>query len=362
MCPVPRTRTTRSPRGSGERGDAALLLRIYRVAVTTRAVDERLWTLSRQGRSSFVLTARGHEVVQIASAAAMRRGQDTAWPYYRDMGVGLALGVTPYELFLGAMGRADDPHSGGRQLTMHLSSAARGIGSVSSEVASHLPHAVGAAYAAWVRGEDRVAFCWFGEGAVAEGAAHEAMNLAGVHALPVVFVCENNELAISVPLRLQMAAGSVAERAAGYGMPGVGVDGTDVSAVLDATSEAARRARAGEGPSLIEARVPRIVPHSSQDDDHYRSAAEKEAALEADPLPRLRGELIGRGLLTEDEDTELGRRIRSLVLADADRAWARSEPEPGRARCWLFAGDPPHPSPADPEPVPEFAQGVFDDG
>ena len=356
---------THSTRGSTERaakrGDEALLLRIYRVAVTTRAVDERLWTLSRQGRSSFVLTARGHEVAQIASAAAFRRGQDTAWPYYRDMGVGLALGVTPYELFLGAMGRADDPHSGGRQLTMHLSSAGRGIGSVSSEVASHLPHAVGAAYAAWVRGEDRVAFCWFGEGAVAEGAAHEAMNLAAIHALPVVFVCENNELAISVPLRLQMAVGSVAERATGYGMPGVGVDGTDASAVLDATREAARRARAGAGPSLVEAHVPRIVPHSSQDDDHYRTAAEKEAALEADPLPRLRAELIGRGLLTEDEDAELGERIRSLVLADADRAWARPEPEPGRARCWLFAGDPPHPAPADPEPLPEFAQGVFDD-
>ena len=126
-----------------------------------------------------MLTARGHEVAQIATAAAFRRGKDTAWPYYRDMGVGLALGVTPYELFLGAMGRADDPHSGGRQLTMHLSSAARGIGSASSEVASHLPHAVGAAYAAWVRGEDRVAFCWFGEGAVAEGAVTVTREVDG---------------------------------------------------------------------------------------------------------------------------------------------------------------------------------------
>src|SRR5579864_6865233 len=141
----------------GERDNAAvaeqeidnqLLLRIYRVVLATRAVDERLWILSRQGRVSFVLTARGHEVAQVASVAAMRRGHDSAWPYYRDMGVGLALGVSPYEVFLGALARADDPHSGGRQLTAHLSSPSLRIGSISSEVAAHIPHAVGAAYAA----------------------------------------------------------------------------------------------------------------------------------------------------------------------------------------------------------------------
>jgi 2-oxoisovalerate dehydrogenase E1 component alpha subunit len=187
------------------------------------------------------------------------------------------------------------------------------------------------------------------------------MNLAGVHALPVVFLCENNELAISVPLRLQMPVGSVAERAAAYGMPGVSVDGTDAVAVLRATREAVRRARAGDGPSLLEFRVPRLVPHSSQDDEHYRTAAEKEAALAADPLPRLRAELLGRGLLDERQEAELVENIRALVRADADRAWDRPEPEAGRARCWLYAGDPPHPAPVDPDPVPEFTLGVFDD-
>jgi 2-oxoisovalerate dehydrogenase E1 component alpha subunit len=338
-----------------------LLLRVYRVALTTRLVDERLWMLSRQGRSSFVLTARGHEVAQVASAAAMRRGHDSAWPYYRDMGVGLALGVTPYEIFLGAMGRADDTHSGGRQLTMHLSSPERKLGSISSAIGAHLPQAVGAAYAAWVRGTDSVALCWFGEGATSEGATHEAMNLAGIHRLPIVFICENNGVAISVPQRLQMPVESVADRAAAYAMPGVSLDGTDPVAVYETTREAVARARRGEGPSLIEAQVARMLPHSSQDDDAYRTKEEREAAVARDPLPRLKAELGRRGLLTESEDDQLRADLKERVTADADRAWARPQPEGSRAHRWLYAGDAPHSSEGVPPPDPEFAKGVFDE-
>ena len=140
------------------------------MSLVTRAVDERLWIQSRQGRAGFVLTGRGHEIAQVASAAALQQGHDSAWPYYRDLGVGLALGVTPYEVFLGALARADDPHTGGRQLTAHFSSPSLRIGSISSEVAAHIPHAVGAAYAARVRGEDTVAVCWFGDGAASRRA------------------------------------------------------------------------------------------------------------------------------------------------------------------------------------------------
>ncbi len=323
--------------------DEQLLERAYRVVLLTRAVDERLWLLSRQGLVSFVLTPRGHEVAQAASAAALRRGHDSAWLYYRDMAVGIGLGITPYEIFLGALGRAPDPHSGARQLTIHFSSPRLRIGSVSSEVAAHLPHAVGAAYAARVLGEDSVAVCWFGDGATSEGMAHEAMNLAGVHRLPVVFFCENNGLAISVPRSLQMPIESLVERAAGYGMPGASVDGTDALAVYTATSEAVERARAGGGPSIVEARVPRITPHSSQDDDLYRSDEERAVALALDPLPRLRGALLERGLLTEADDAELARAIRDQVVAEADRALAQPEPDGSRARQWLYAGDPPHP-------------------
>ena len=339
-------------------GDVALLQRIYRVALVTRAVDERLWILARQGRAGFVLTARGHEIAQIASAAALRQGHDSAWLYYRSLGVGLALGVTPYELFLGALARADDPHSGGRQLTSHLSDPRLRIGTVSSEVGAHIPHAVGAAYAARVTGDRSVAVCWFGDGAASEGAAHEAMNLAGVHKLPVVFICENNGWAISVPTALQMPITSVAERAPAYGMQGATIDGADAIAVFSATAAAVDRARNGEGPSLIELRVPRMVPHSSQDDDAYRTAEELEAVTASDPLAALRRSLIDRGHLSEHEDRALVAAVTADVHTDQQRALACPEPEGTRARRWLFAGDAPHSyrQQLDHEPLPP---GVF---
>lgn len=340
--------------------ERALLRRIYEVVLLSRAVEERLWLLSRQGLVSFVLTPRGHDVAQVASGAAVRRGHDSLWPYYRDMALALAIGVTPYELFMGALGRAGDPHSGSRQLTMHLSSPRLKIGSASSEVAAHLPHAAGAAYAARVLGEDRVAVAWFGDGATSEGATHEAMNLAGIHKLPVVFFCENNGLAISVPHELTMPVRTFAERAAAYGMPGVSVDGTDALAVYRATHEAVERARSGQGPAVVEAFVPRITSHSSQDDDSYRTEAERAAAEARDPLPRLRETLLGYGLLARDEEERLTRELRAQVLAEADRAVAQPEPEPSRARQWLFAGGPPHPELAALE-ASDLGAGPFDD-
>jgi 2-oxoisovalerate dehydrogenase E1 component alpha subunit len=276
-------------------------------------------------------------VAQIATALNLRPGVDSAWFYYRDLAAALALGVTPYEIFLGALGRAADPHSGGRQLTAHFSSPRLGIGSVSSVVAGGVPHAVGAAYAAHVLGHDAVAMTYFGDGGASSGQTHEAMNFAAVQRLPVIFVCENNGYALSVPLEEQMAVDSVAERAAAYGMPGCRVDGTDAHAVYAAARAAVERARAGGGPTLIEACVPRMLPHSSQDDDAYRTPEERGAAVAADPLPRLRAELIAaQALSDEGADAEL-ERIRAEVVGDEDRATAQPEPELDRARRWLFA-------------------------
>lgn len=286
-----------------------------------------------------MLTARGHEVAQVACVAAMRQGVDSAWPYYRDLGVAMALGVSPYELFLGALMRADDPHSGGRQLTSHFSSRRLRIGSVSSEVGAHVPHAVGAAYAARVRGEESVAVCFFGDGASSEGGTHEAMNMAGVARLPVVFVCENNGFAISVPRSQQMAVESVASRAAGYGMEGATVDGGDAVAVYAAASRAVERARSGEGPTLLDVQVPRLVPHSSQDDEAYRTDADRSAAAALDPLPRLEALLAG----VDGVDVEAVRREAfESVKAAVDLALARPLPEGSRARRWMYAGDEPH--------------------
>jgi 2-oxoisovalerate dehydrogenase E1 component alpha subunit len=288
-----------------------------------------------------VLTGRGHEIAQVVTARAVDVGVDTSWLYYRDLGVALTLGVSPYEVFLGALGRAADPHSGGRQLTAHFSDRDLGIGSVSSEVGAHLVHAVGAAYAGLVKGTGEVAFCWFGDGAASEGAAHEAMNLAGVARLPVVFVCENNGLAISVPAARQ-SAGRIADRAVGYGFEGECADGTDAVAVHEVTARAVDRARTGGGPTLLELTVPRLVAHSSQDDDAYRSDADREVLRASDPVVRLRERCLDEGLLTHEDDADLVARADAEVRDAAKRALERAVPDSGRARRWLFAGDPAH--------------------
>jgi 2-oxoisovalerate dehydrogenase E1 component alpha subunit len=214
---------------------------------------------------------------------------------------------------------------------------------MSSAVAAHLPHAVGAAYAARVLGEDSVAVCLFGDGATSEGAAHEAMNFAGIHKLPIVFVCENNGYAISVPTSLQIAGESVAARACAYGMPGDRLDGTDARAVFTTARQAIERARAGGGPSIIEAMLPRMTPHSSQDDDAYRTVEEHAAAEAADPLPKLRRELEVRGLLDDESDRWMRDSIIQEVEDAEQRAMSQPEAKPERARRWLYAGDPEHP-------------------
>jgi 2-oxoisovalerate dehydrogenase E1 component alpha subunit len=157
-------------------------------------------------------------------------------------------------------------------------------------------------------------------------------------------MCENNGWAISVPTRLQMPIGSVADRAGAYGIPGATVDGADAEAVFAASREAVESARSGHGPSLLEFRVPRMTPHSSQDDDSYRSPDDLEAAARADPLPHLRSTLIDRGLLNDQSAEELSSSLTQAVLEDQERALRQPEPEPSRARQWLYAGDESHPA------------------
>ena len=193
--------------------------------------------------------------------------------------------------------------SGGRQMPGHYGGAPYNIVSLSSPVGTQVLHAVGIAMGAWVRGDDVVTMTQFGEGTSNQGEIHEAMNFAGVHHLPVIFVCENNGYAISVPLDRQVAGGSVAARAAGYGMPGVVVDGGDVLGCYAAAREAHERARRGEGPTLIEARVVRLTSHSSDDDQRrYRDPAEVDALKERDPIPQFAGELRAAGVLTDERD------------------------------------------------------------
>jgi 2-oxoisovalerate dehydrogenase E1 component alpha subunit len=310
---------------------------IYRLMVLARVVDERLWILSRQGKAHFVLTSRGHEAAQIGSALALRIGHDYIFSYYRDLALGLAVGFTPYDIFLSVLARAEDQFSGGRQLPNHLSSPRLRVATQSSSVGTQIPHASGAAYAARVLGEDFAAITYFGEGATSKGDFHEGVNLAAVWKLPAIFFCENNGWAISVPLDKQMAVAHVADRAAAYGIPGVRVDGCDPLAVYAVTRDALERARRGDGPTLIDADVGRMTPHSSQDDDLYRTSDDVEGARRRDPLPRYRRYLEEQNLVDEAEDSALWERLRREVIEAQDRAEAAPLPRAEDARKHLFA-------------------------
>jgi 2-oxoisovalerate dehydrogenase E1 component alpha subunit len=311
---------------------------MYRTMVTARLVDEASFRLNRQGKAPFVVPVSGHEGCQVGTAWPLRRGRDMWVPYYRDVAVVLVAGMTPYEIFHGLFAKADDPSSGGRQMPSHWSSSRLGIVSHSSPIATQIPHAAGIAYAARYRREDTVVGCWFGEGATSEGDWHEGVNFASIHRLPVVFVCENNHYAISVPEKKQMAVANVADRAAAYGIPGVVVDGNDVLACYEAMLAAVERARAGDGPTLIEAKTYRFFPHTSDDDDRsYRSREEVEEAKHHDPIHRFEHHLRDVGVIDDDDIEAINAEIKADIDRQIDEAWNAPDPDPSTLGRHVFA-------------------------
>jgi len=305
------------------------LLNMYSLMVMTRLFDERVWLLNRQGKIPIAASCQGQEAAQIGSARALRRGHDIFFPYYRDLGVAFTLGVTPREMMASFWGKVGDPFSGGRQVFMHGCYPSLNIYNTSNVVGAHILQAAGAALTAKMRREDRVAIVHFGDGASSQGECHEAMNFAGIHKLPLIFLCENNGFAISVPLCKQVANESVAGRAAGYGFPGIEVDGTDILAVYEATTEAAARARRGDGPTLIEAKVVRLKPHTTDDSDRYRDKEYVELLrATADPLKKLKAYLQEAGRLDERLDQEFVERGQQLVDDATDYAEAAPWPDP----------------------------------
>ncbi|HEX6655993.1 MAG TPA: thiamine pyrophosphate-dependent dehydrogenase E1 component subunit alpha, partial [Candidatus Limnocylindria bacterium] len=238
------------------------------------------------------------------------------------------------------LAKGDDVSSGGRQMPGHYGGAPYNIVSLSSPVGTQVLHAVGIAMGAWVRGEDVVAFTSYGEGTSNQGEIHEAMNFAGVHKLPVIFVCENNGYAISVPLDKQVGGGNVAIRAEGYGFPGVLVDGSDPLACYAAAKEAHDRARRGDGPTLIEARVVRMTSHSSDDDQRrYRDPGEVEALKEQDPLTRFASQLRELGILDDAKEQEYRAAAKEEINEAGRRAEARPDPDPASAERFVYADE-----------------------
>jgi 2-oxoisovalerate dehydrogenase E1 component alpha subunit len=326
--------------------DPSRLLAMYEMMVLARSLDERQWILNRQGKAPFVISCQGHEAAQVASAFALQSGRDWIAGYYRDLGVMLGIGMTPTEVMLGLFARADDPSSGGRQMPAHYSHRRLKILSQSSPTGTQAAHAAGIALAIKIRNEtarrivdDAVVWTAFGEGTSSQGDVHEAMNLAGTHALPVLFVCENNGYAISVPQHRQMGVKNVADRAAGYGFPGVVVDGTDPIACYEATAQAVDRARAGEGPTLIEFKCLRLTPHSSDDNDRtYRSADELKAMKEQDPIARFAERLKAAGILDDSHEEQLRARVRRQVDEATAVAEATAPPDPATLLDHVYGG------------------------
>jgi 2-oxoisovalerate dehydrogenase E1 component len=302
------------------------LLHIYKVMRLGRAFDERMWLLNRTGQVAFVMPHQGHEGAQAGAGLAIQPGNDWVVPYYRDITLSLVMGMTLEELMMGFFSKAADPSTGGRLMLGHYGKASLQYVTGSSCVASQLLHAVGIAMA--LKMADRRAACLtcFGEGATAEGDFHEAMSFAGIHKLPVVFFCQNNGYSITVPTDEEMPVG-VAERAAGYGFPGERVDGNDPVAVYEATSRAMERARSGKGPTLVEAIVYRLTPHSSDDDDRrYRTSEEVETHRGSEPVSAFRATLVRAGMLTEADDDAITAEIDAAV--DAAQAAAEAAPDP----------------------------------
>lgn len=314
------------------------VLGMYRAMLLARAVDERMWLMQRAGKIAFIISGQGHEGAQVATSWAMRKGVDWMAPFYRSIASAMTFGMSAEDIITAHLAKSDDVSSGGRQMPGHYGGAPYNIVSLSSPVGTQVLHAVGIAMGAWVRGDDVVTMTQFGEGTSSQGEIHEAMNFAGVHNLPVIFVCENNGYAISVPLDRQVAGGSVAARAAGYGMPGIVVDGGDVLGCYAATKTAHERARRGEGPTLIEARVVRLTSHSSDDDQRrYRDPAEVDALKERDPIPQFASELRAAGVLTDEREEALRAEVKAEVNDASRSAEARPEPTVDDAHERVYA-------------------------
>ena len=332
MIQAPPAAPTSSARVEEKKGlSSAQLIEIYRAMLLIRTLDERMMTLQRQGRVGFYGACTGQEAACIGSAFALRP-TDWIFPALREGSAMLLRGFPLVPYIAQVFGNSGDITKG-RQMPSHQ--AARSVNHVSwsSCIGTQLPQAVGAAWAAKLKGEDTVVMAYMGDGATSSADFHVAMNFAGVSKAPVVFVCQNNHWSISVPSSRQTASESFAIKAKAYGFPGVKVDGNDVEAVHAAAAEAVERARGRGGPTLIEAETYRIGAHSSSDDPtRYRDSREVDEWKARDPLDRLRRKLLASNQWNERRDQEL----RDSLLSEVNAAIGEAEKLPPPAPETLF--------------------------
>jgi 2-oxoisovalerate dehydrogenase E1 component len=351
---------------------AEQLLRFYRTMITARAVDDREISLKRQNKIFFQISGAGHEAIGVAVAEHTRPGKDWFYFYYRDRAFALALGQTPLDHLLQAVGAEDDPSSGGRQMPGHYGDPRYNIMSTSSPTGTQFLQAVGSAEAG-LRAlripelqehvgsfhEDELVVCTTGDGTTSEGEFWEALNTASNLKLPVLFIVEDNGYAISVPVEVQTAGGSVSKLVQGF--PDLLIrecDGTDVVDTYRTAGELVAHCRARKGPALLHAHCTRPYSHSMSDDERmYRTAAEIDAQKERDCLTRTRALILGQSFATEEELDALEAEARQAVSDAADEALSHDQPEPETAMRHLFSEEVDPTSPAfDSEDAPEYAE------
>lgn len=313
---------------------------MYETMLLARQLDERMWLMNRAGRAPFVISVQGHEGAQVGMGFALDPSKDWLLPYYRDMALCLRFGMTPRDMMMSFLARKGEPNSGARQMPGHYGQRKNRIVTSSSPVGTQFAQAPGVALAAKMRGEDTVVVTSIGEGGTAQGDVHEGLNWASIYKLGVIFFVQNNHYAISVPQHKEMAIENVSDRAAAYGMAGVTVDGADALDVYLKAREAVERARRGDGPTLFEAKVNRLTPHSSDDDDRfYRSREEVASYRERDPIVVTAQRLKDLGALTDEQEQEIRNRVKTAVNDATDYAESLPAPDPEEAFMHVYAPD-----------------------
>ena len=282
--------------------------------LAARLLDEKFTILLRTGKIAFVAPHSGHEAAQIGLAHALQRGHDWFFPYYRDAGAILALGVPLKEMFGHALATLADPAKG-RQMPGHFGSKSLNAFTPASAIASHVPPAAGAAISMKLQNTRQVSVCTFGDGATSEGDWYAGVNIAAVQGAPAIFVCENNKYGMGTSQKRAMSIANIAKKAEGYGMAGEFVDGMDVMAVRDATLRAIERARKDGSPTLLEIRAYRYMGHSMSDPGKYRSTEEIKKYQERDPITLFQDSLKEAKVFTDKDFEEMNAKATEMVEA-----------------------------------------------
>ena len=334
------TRSRRKDADSGATAvadrDPALLKRIHEVMVLTRAVEDRMVAMYKGGDLlGSLYTGHWHEAISVGAASTLRP-DDYMAPIHRDLGAHLWRGMEPWQVMASFMGKATSP-TGGRDGTLHYGRLDLGIYNLPSHIPANFPVATGMAFASKYRDQDRVCLAFCGDGSTSRADFHESLTMASVLKLPNVFVIENNQFAYSTPLRMQSNSESFAQKAVAYGIPGVTVDGTDVLAVRDAVEQAVARARAGEGPSIVEGVTMRMHGHAEHDPADYVPQEMYDEWSKKDPVELFENVLVEAGVLDADAAKKVREDARQAAIAARRKALADPMPEPSGIEGGVYA-------------------------